>query len=306
MYNSKRMRILVTGGTGFIGSNLALQLVELGHEVLITGNDAEQKLPGFKGKYLQPSLLGIDWEAIGTLDAVFHEAAINDTTLQDEREMMRANVDASLALFEYAAAHGCKKIVYASSTAVYGGTPAPYREDRGLEPLNPYGLSKKILDEKAMAFASTHPGVSITGLRYCNVYGPRESHKGPRASMVYQLAKQMTKGNPRIFKYGEQKRDYIYVKDVIRANLLALNVEESYIVNCGTSMSTTFNNLITILNKALGLHRVPEYIDNPYVDRYQNFTECDMTQAKEKLGFVPEYGLEEGIIDYYKSGFLVF
>ncbi len=298
------MRILVTGGTGFIGSNLALKLIELGHEVLITGNDAEQKPRDFKGKYLQPGLLGIDWDSIGTLDAIFHEAAINDTTLLDEREMTRANVDASMALFEYGATHGCKKIVYASSTAVYGGTPAPYVEDKGLEPLNPYGRSKKILDEKAMAFASAHPDMSVIGLRYCNVYGPRESHKGSRASMIYQLARQMMKGNPRIFKDGEQKRDYIYVKDVVRANLLALGAQKSCIVNCGAGESTTFNNVITILNKAMNLNRVPEYIDNPYADRYQNFTQCDMTLAKEKIGFIPEYSIEKGIEDFYKSGFL--
>lgn len=300
------MRILVTGGTGFVGSNLALKLLELGHEVLITGNDAEQKLPGFRGKYLQPGLIGIDWDAIGNLDAVFHEAAINDTTSLDEREMMRANVDASLALFEYAVAHGCKRIVYASSTAVYGGTPAPYVEDKGLEPLNPYGRSKKILDEKVMAFAAAHPEMTVVGLRYCNVYGPRESHKGVRASMIYQLAKQMTKGNPRIFKNGEQKRDYIYVKDVVQANLLALDAKESCVVNCGAGEATSFNDVIAILNRTMGLNRTPEYIDNPYADRYQNFTQCDMTQAKEKIGFVPQYGVREGIADYYRSGFLNF
>lgn len=301
-----KKRILVTGGTGFIGSNIALELIQLGHEVLITGTDAEQKLPGFKGKYLQPSFGGLDWDAIGNVDAVFHEAAINDTTLLDEREMMRANVDASLALFEYAAAHGCKNIVYASSTAIYGATPPPYVEDRGLEPLNPYGVSKKILDEKAMAFAAAHPEIRVVGLRYCNVYGPRESHKGPRASMVYQLAKQMAKGNPRIFKMGEQKRDYIYVKDVVRANLLALEARESVVVNCGAGEATTFNDLIAILNKTMGLSRTPEYIDNPYADKYQNFTQCDMSRAKEKLGFVPQYSVADGIADYFKSGFLSF
>ena len=300
------MRILVTGGTGFVGSNISLKLMELGHEVLITGSDAEQKLPGFKGKYLQPDLIGIDWDAVGNVDAVIHEAAINDTTSLDEREMMRANVDASLALFEYAAAHGCKRIVYASSTAVYGATPAPYVEDKGLEPLNPYGLSKKVLDEKAMAFAAVHPEITVVGLRYCNVYGPRESHKGARASMIYQLAKQMAKGNPRIFKYGEQKRDYIYMKDVVEANLLALEAKESSVVNCGAGEATSFNEIIAILNKTMGLDRAPEYIENPYAARYQNFTQCDMSKAKEKIGFVPKYDVQKGIADYYKSGFLSF
>ncbi len=298
------MRILVTGGTGFIGSNIALALIEQGYDVVITGHDAEQKLPNFKGGYLQPSFLGLDWEELGRLDAIIHEAAINDTTFLDEREMTRANVDSSLALFEYAAKNGCKKIVYASSTAVYGGTPAPYVEDKGLEPLNPYGASKKALDEKTMEFAKNHPEMTVVGLRYCNVYGPRESHKGARASMIYQLAQQMAKRNPRIFKNGEQKRDYIYVKDVVLANMLALNTKESCVVNCGTGRATSFNDVIAILNKVMGANRMPEYIDNPHASRYQSFTQCDMTLAKEKLGFVPEFGIEKGIEDYYKSGFL--
>jgi ADP-L-glycero-D-manno-heptose 6-epimerase len=299
------MKILVTGGTGFIGSNIAFELMARGHEVLITGNDAEQKLPVIKGKYLQPGLLGLDWDAVGDIDAVFHEAAINDTTLLDEREMMRANTDASMALFEYAAAHGCRNIVYASSTAVYGATPAPYIEDKGLAPLNPYGASKLALDQKAMAFAASRPEIKIVGLRYCNVYGPHESHKGARASMIRQLAKQMINGNPRMFKAGEQKRDYIYVKDVVKANMLALEARESCVVNCGSGTATAFNDIVAILNNVMGLARVAEYIDNPYEDRYQNFTQCDMNRAKEKIGFVPEYTLERGIKDYYESGFLV-
>src|SRR3954468_19697815 len=94
------MKVLVTGGTGFIGSKIAEALIARGHEVLITGHDAEQKPKGFTGKLLQPSFLGLDWEAIGPIDALIHEAAINETQSKDEREMMRANVDSSFTLFE--------------------------------------------------------------------------------------------------------------------------------------------------------------------------------------------------------------
>ncbi|MDO8552924.1 MAG: NAD-dependent epimerase/dehydratase family protein [bacterium] len=298
------MRVLVTGGTGFIGSNIVIELIRRGHDVVITGSDAEQKISGFTGKYLQPGLDGIDWGAVGVFDAVFHEAAINDTQSKDTREMMRANVGASMSLFEYAVKNGCKHIVYASSTAVYGDGATPYREDQNLKPLTPYAESKKILEEKAAAFGAENPDVVIVGLRYCNVYGPGESHKGKRASMIYQIAQQMKKGNPRLFRGGEQKRDYIYVKDAVRANMLALEAKENMVLNCGSGTATPFNDLVRILNGALGTDRKPEYFENPFASSYQNHTECDMSLAKDKLGFVPEFNVERGIADYSASGFL--
>jgi len=299
------MRCLVTGGTGFIGSNLALQLQKDGHEVVITGYQAEQKLPGFTGKIIYPSFLGIDWNAIGKVDVVFHEAAITDTTILDRDEMMRVNLESSKELFKRVAANGCKRIVYASSTAVYGDAPAPYKEGvTKMRPLNPYGESKKLLDDFAIQFARDHPDVIVVGLRYCNVYGPREAHKGKMSTMIYQLAQQMAEGNPRIFKHGEQKRDYIYVKDVVRANILASQAKQSCIVNCGGGTATTFNDIIKILSGLLGVQRTTEYIDNPYTAQYQSYTECDMTLAKEKIGFVPQYDIRTGIKDYFDSGFL--
>ena len=298
------MRVLVTGGTGFIGSNLVMRLLRDGHDVVITGCDAEQKIPGFRGKILQPGLLGIDWDALGKIDLLFHQAAINDTTLLDEREMLRANVDAAGELFRRAAAAGCRGIVYASSTAVYGDGAAPYQEDQPLRPLNPYALSKMRLEEFATSFAREHPQITVVGLRYCNVYGPRENHKGSRASMIYQLAQQMQRGNPRLFRHGEQKRDYLYVEDVVRANLLAAEAKESCIINCGYGAAVTFNQLVAELNRVLGFSRRPEYIENPYADRYQSHTECDMTFARAKLGFVPEFDLRRGLDAYCRSGFL--
>ncbi|MDO8521813.1 MAG: NAD-dependent epimerase/dehydratase family protein [bacterium] len=298
------MRILVTGGTGFIGSNIVRELIARGDDVIITGHDAEQKIPEFSGKMLQPSFLGLDWEALDAVDAVIHEAAINETQSMDEREMLRANVDSPLALFEHVVKGRCKRIVYASSTAVYGDGPTPYTEDQELHPLTPYAVSKKKLEEEVTRFASAHAGVTAVGLRYCNVYGAGESHKGRRASMIYQIAKQMQKGNPRLFKNGEQKRDYIYVKDVVTANLRALKAKESAVVNCGSGTATSFNDLVALLNAVMGVSRVPEYFENPIKSSYQEHTECDMSRAKEKIGFVPAFNIKKGIEDYFASGLL--
>lgn len=298
------MRILVTGGTGFIGSNLVNALIPAGHDIIITGSDAEQRIPGFQGTYLQPGLTGIDWDRLGAIDILFHQAAINDTTATDETEMMRHNVHDPLILFKKVMQAGCRRIVYASSTAGYGDAPAPYKEDGQMNPLNPYGRSKKLLDEHAMALATEHPGTVIVGLRYCNVYGPGESHKGARASMIRQLALQMLHGDPRVFRDGEHKRDFIYVKDVVEANLLAAKATRSCVVNCGFGKARTFNDIIAILNRTMGLSRTTHYLDNPHAGTYQHHTECDMAQAKARLGFTPRWTLEDGINDYHQTGLL--
>lgn len=299
------MKALITGGTGFIGSNLARQLLKDGHSIAITAAKNELSTHWLQGTRLPQDFSTIDFKSLGKIDVVFHQAAINDTTSKDKELIFKINVDASLKLFQDAVANGCKRIVYASSTAIYGNTTAPYKEQGPFQPLNPYAESKLALDEKVKLFAREHPDIVIVGLRYCNVYGPGEYYKAERSTMIYQFAQQMIHSNPKLFKMGEQKRDYIYVKDVVTANLLAAKARESCIVNCGGGKATSFNDLVKILNSVLGFGRTPEYIDNPYEATYQNHTECDMTLAKEKIGFVPAFDIETGIKDYYESGFLV-
>lgn len=298
------MRILVTGGTGFIGSNIVKALVERGDDVIITGHEAEQPAP--KGvEFLQTSFAGLDYDRIGKVDAVIHEAAINSALYTDKSEIMRANLLSSQQLIEYVVSKGCTRIVYASSTAVYGDAPAPYSETSAVNPISAYGSSKLALDKWAMQFAQEHPDFTIVGLRYCNVFGPGESHKGKRASYIYQLAQQMLKGNAFLFKHGEQRRDWIYVKDVVRANLLALTAKQSGVYMCGGGVAYTFNEIVRLLNENLGLARPITYVDNPYEKSYQNYTECDLTKASAELGFTPQYSLAQGIADYYRSGKLV-
>ena len=141
--------------------------------------------------------------------------------------------------------------------------------------------------------------MTIIGLRYFNVYGPGEYYKGKMASMVYQLYKQMKEGQrPRVFKYGEQQRDFVYVKDIVKINLCALNNgKESGVYNAATGIARDYNTIINCLNKELGTKLEPEYVDNPY-PFFQLKTQADMSLAKEKLGYEPDYSLEAGIADY--------
>ena len=219
--------------------------------------------------------------------------------------MFFVNSYAARDLFINALNRGCGRFVYASSTAVYGNLPVPFQESQEPRPLNEYGESKKLLENLVKEVNGKFPEAVFVGLRYCNVYGPREADKGVRSTMIYQLAKQMTQGDPNIFTDGEQKRDYIYLKDVVRANILASHSMESCVVNCGFGKSVSFNRLIQILNSVLGTSRSPVYIENPEPESYQNYTECDMSLALEKIGFKPIFDINAGILDYYRSGALI-
>lgn len=293
------MRILVTGGAGFIGSNLVLTLQKDNDitvvDNLLSGNT--ENLEGFKGNLVTDDIISMNLSQFKDIDVIFHQASITDTTLSDEKKMMEVNVGGFRRILNFAL-EGRATLIYASSAGVYGNGPCPMREDQNLSPQNAYARSKSLMDEEAMKYKDR---IRIVGLRYFNVYGPREKYKKKAASMLYQLACQMREGkNPRLFKYGEQSRDFIYVKDVVDATIRAMKAKESGIVNVGTGTATTFNRIIEVLNQVLGTSFEPEYFDNPY-SFYQNETRADTERAKELLGFKARYSIEEGIKDYLKE-----
>jgi ADP-L-glycero-D-manno-heptose 6-epimerase len=294
------MKILVTGATGFIGNNLSNYLIKNGYQVYHTCMSNENTTGG---SCLGSDFANIDWKTVGKIDAVLHQAAITDTLITDRKRMMQVNLLDSLTLFNQAIDQGCKVIVYASSCAVYGDAPAPFVEDGHKNPLNVYAESKHQLDDEAMKLNSKD--VTVVGLRYSNVYGPGEKHKLHSASMVYQLAQQMKNGQAKLFEFGEQKRDFVCVDDVIAANMEALRGQVKGIFNCGSGVARSFNDIIGILNKLLKTSIKPTYIKNPHEKFYQNLTECNMQKSANQLGHKPKYTLEQGIAAYYDSGLLV-
>ncbi len=291
------MKVLVTGGAGFIGSNLCLELKKLGYEVTIvddfsSGN--KENIKEFKGKLIEADV-SRDFNVEGEFDIIFHEASITDTTFEDDNEMIRQNVEGFKNIIEIAKRNNAK-LIYASSAGTYGNGPVPMKEEQEPEPLNAYAKSKLDMDKIAMQlFDKMH----IVGLRYFNVFGPREASKGKSASMIYQLGKRMKQGiQPRIFKMGEQVRDHIYVKDVVDATIRAIDAKKSGIYNVGTGVATSFNELIVALNEVLGTNFEPEYFDNPYTEVYQNNTQADPKNAEEFLGFKASFSVKQGIFDY--------
>jgi len=303
------MQILVTGAAGFIGSNLVEALQKRYPDARIVALDDFssgyfKNLKNFKGEFIAASIEDPSlWRRLlrnYRFNAIFHQGAITDTTVTDQKKMVEVNTNAFKYLLD-AAARWRAAVIYASSAAVYGNCPAPMREDGCTSPENVYGFSKLMMDRLAEIFLKDHPGFKVVGLRYFNVYGPNEAHKGRFASMVYQLMKKMSRGErPRLFKWGEQKRDFVYVKDVVKANLLALEKNASGVFNVGSGRARSFNELVSIINRVLGTDLEPEYIDNPY-DFYQNHTEADLRRAKTFLGYKPDWDLERGVEDYYKT-----
>lgn len=290
-------KMIVTGGAGFIGSNLALKLEELGHEVVVLDNflmGNMKNLGGFKGKVIKGNESELS-KIKNDFDAVFHQAAITDTTITDKDKMFGNNVEGFKKIIAFCEKNN-SKLVYASSAAVYGACKASMKENQPLQPLNVYGQSKVEMDKIAK---ESYKKGTLVGLRYFNVFGPREKYKGKMSSMIYKLALQMKSGKrPRIFKYGEQERDHVYVKDIVKANLKAIEYRGFGIFNAATGTKTSFNHIVDCLNKALHTNLKPEYFDNPYTGKYQDTTVADMENSEKNLKFKHDYSIMEGIKDY--------
>ena len=298
------MRIIVTGGAGFIGSNLTLALQDQHPSDAITVVDdfssADfRNLRGFRGDVIAmpcEELNFVDSFRGEEIGAIYHLASITDTTVADQRQMIERNVEGFRNVLALAAASNAQ-LVYASSGATYGQANGVMREDQPPAPANVYGFSKVILDNLARDAAAA--GLPAVGVRYFNVYGPREAHKGRMASMVYQLYRQIKHGErPRVFHEGQHKRDFVYVRDAVNGTLLAGQCKQSGVYNIGSGTATSFNKVIDLLGKALGVAAEPEYIDNPYEAFYQHHTEADLANARRALGYEPRWLPELGIMEY--------
>jgi ADP-L-glycero-D-manno-heptose 6-epimerase len=297
------MKCLVTGGAGFIGSNLALELEKNGNEVTIIDNFSsghKENIKDFKGKVIDVDVsIPFEEKLEGCrFDVIFHQAAITDPRYDNDEETLRQNVQGFDRAIKLAKKQK-SKLIYASTASLYGNGPSPQREDQPKELLSAYAQSKLIMDEMASHnFSDMH----IVGLRYFNVFGPNEALKGRPASMIYHLAKQIKSGkNPRLFKNGEHKRDHIYVKDCVEANLKAMGAP-SGVYNVGTGIGTSFNELVKVLSEVLGKDLEIEYFDMPYDPKtYQMNTQADTKIAEKYLKFKAGYTLKKGIEEYMES-----
>ncbi len=315
--NLNNKKILITGGAGFIGSNLAFYFQQNHPDAKVTVLDIFRSeetfsngnlksfghfknLLGFKGEVRQGDIN--DKSVIETLakekyDYIFHEAAISDTTVLDQSIMIETNVNAFKALLDVAKESDAS-MVYASSAATYGNAPSPQTVGKEA-PENVYGFSKLMMDNIAYEVMKKYPEMTIVGLRYFNVYGAREYFKNTTASMVLQFGHQILSGKtPRLFEGSDNiLRDFIYIEDVVQANIKAMAAGKSGLYNVGTGKARAFQDIPDILQKEYGTNLGNVYIKNPY-KAYQTFTQADISTTQEALGYKPRFSLEKGIAAY--------
>ena len=321
MMNNKidfnKKTILITGGAGFIGSNLAFYFQEnfpkskvivfdcfRNDETFQNGNLKSfghyKNLIGFRGGIISGNINNKDDLSLldkYNFDFIFHHAAISDTRVYDQEIIMKTNVNSFYDLLEIAQKDK-SVMVYASSAATYGNLPSP--QTVGQEnPENPYGYSKYIMDQIAIRYSLENPDLTIVGLRFFNVYGPREYYKGNTSSMVVQLGHQILDGKaPRLFNNSNQiLRDFIYIDDVVQANIKACAPKQNGTYNVGTGFPRNFQEIADILQKELDTDLGTDYFPNPY-NGYQMNTQADISSTKKNLDFEPKFSLERGVKAY--------
>lgn len=310
--------IIVTGGAGFIGSNIVKQLNELGRTDVVIVDDltdgtkfaniVDLTIADYmdKDEFRQRVLAGDEFEELGGIEVVFHQGACSATTEWDGKYMMDNNYQYSKDLLHY-----CLDLaipfIYASSAATYGGRNDNFIEEPQYEqPLNVYGYSKQLFDQYIRQLL---PGLKsqVVGLKYFNVYGPREQHKGGMSSVAFHLNTQLNNGeNPKLFEgcdgfpNGGQKRDFIYVEDVGKVNLWFWeNSKVSGIFNCGTGRAEPFQQVAEAVIKH---HQQGEIVYIPFPKqlkgRYQSFTQADLTKLRA-AGYPHEFKtVAEGVGEY--------
>lgn len=295
------VKILVTGGAGFIGSHLCDTFIQAGHDVVIVDSLVTGRRENIHPKaafYLMdiraPELTKVF--AYEGVDAVCHQAAQMDVrkSVSDPLFDADVNVKGAINIFENAVRHGVKKVLFASTGgAIYGEQETfPCDETHPCRPLSPYGITK-FTTEKYLFFYHMQYGLRYTILRYANVYGPRQNPHGEAGVVAIFTSKLLAGEQPVINGDGRQTRDYVYVGDVARANLLSLEYSDNDIFNIGTGVETDVNRLFAILNEATGGSAAEKH--GPAQPGEQARSVISYAKAEKLLGFTPETNLENGL-----------
>ncbi|HEV2521587.1 MAG TPA: SDR family oxidoreductase [Candidatus Acidoferrales bacterium] len=308
------MRYLVTGGSGFIGSNTVDELVRRGHDVTVLddlSNGKEKNLEVVRGRIeivkgtiTDPSTLK---RACAGADYVLHMAARTSVprSVQDPAETNNVNVDGTLNVLLAARDTSVRRVIFSGSSSVYGETPTlPKREDMPPAPISPYGVSKLVGELYGIVFHRVF-GLEFVSLRYFNVFGPRQDRGSPYSGVLSLFITAMLENRkPTVFGDGEQSRDFTFVSNVVAANLLACEAPGAAgkVLNIGTGVRCTLNQTLRLLEKFAGHPAEANYAAPRSGDIRDS--QADITLAQEMLGYRPKIGFEEGLRltwDWYKA-----
>lgn len=310
------MKYLVTGGSGFIGSNIVEELLNRGHQVRIldnfsTGN--RQNIEAFKDRIevIEGDLRSYHtvMETVHGMDFVLHQAALPSVprSVRDPLTTNEVNVAGTLNLLHAALDAKVKRVVFASSSSIYGDSPTlPKKEDMIPNPLSPYAVSKLAGEKYLYVFAKIYE-LQTVSLRYFNVFGPRQNPDSQYSAVIPKFIKAiMGDEAPVIFGDGEQSRDFTFIQNVVEANILATEVDcpRGMVMNCAVHQRTNLNELVQIINRILGKDVKPRYTEARPGDVKHSF--ADIALIEKTLGFKPKIYFEEGLaktIEWYKSQF---
>ncbi len=299
------MNYLITGGAGFIGSNIARELVRRGHRVRIldnfsTGNrenlrEIEDKIEIMEGDLRNYHNVR---EAVEGMDFVLHQGALPSVprSISDPIASDAVNVGGTLNVLHAAKAARVKRVVFASSSSIYGDNPTlPKQEDMPPNPLSPYAVSKLAGEKYCQVFAGIY-GLHTVCLRYFNVFGPRQNPDSQYSAVIPKFIKAILHDqSPVIYGDGEQSRDFTYIQNTIEVNIRATEADcpPGVVMNAAVHQRTTLNELVAMINKILGKNIQPVYTEPRPGDIKHSF--ADITRLKETLGYQPSVLFEEGL-----------
>lgn len=306
--------VVVTGGAGFIGSNLVKALVARGDTVRVIDDlssghrhnleDVSDEIAFYEGSIEDETLL----EAVFTgAEGCFHQAAVASVprSVTDPIGVNQVNVQGTLRVFRAAYNAGMRRVVFASSSSVYGDTAAlPATEDLPLQPTSPYGADKASDELYGAVFSGLYP-IDIVALRYFNVFGPHQDPKSEYAAVIPIFISRMMHGErPIIFGDGTQTRDFCFVENVVAANLCAWDAPGSIAgrYNIGMGRAVSLLDLVNALNTVLGTSMIPEFAPSRTGDILHSYG--DITRAREALGYAPAVDIEEGLrrtVEWYRT-----
>ena len=300
-----KKRILVTGGAGFIGSNFCNTHCEA-YDVVALDNlflgDPEHLLPAVtfvEGDAANRKTLDV----LGMFDTIVHFAGTSSAPMfmEDTVNAYRNSILSYLEVLEFAKRCGAKKVLYASTSSLYGNTPPPLVEDQQPLPTNHYSVTKIAMEHISVCFQRMNPSIDVVGFRFMSIYGPHEEHKGIFANLISQFVWGMKRGEqPIVYGDGTQTRDFTNVQDVVQGITRAMETEkklDNQVFNIGTGKSTTLLEIVAVINKILGTTIAPNHIENPVRESYIRSQLADIGKIRSMLGFQPSVSLEQGISD---------